>query len=84
MPQFGLEILLVEDIPINMQVALQMLKGIGCNVETAENGQQALDSIAATKPDIAETTYFFLSLLPDQLRPQITYRWRQLIARLLR
>ena len=37
--------------------------------------------VATTEPDVAETTFFFLSLIPDQLRPQITRRWRQLIAR---
>jgi len=37
--------------------------------------------VATTEPDVAETTIFFLSLIPDQLRPQITKRWRQLIAR---
>ena len=36
---------------------------------------------AATEPDVSETTIFFLSLIPDQLRPQITKRWRHLIAR---
>ena len=37
--------------------------------------------VATTEPDASETTIFFLSLIPDQLRPQITKRWRQLIAR---
>ncbi|MEZ6141863.1 MAG: PSD1 and planctomycete cytochrome C domain-containing protein [Zavarzinella sp.] len=37
--------------------------------------------VATTEPDNTETTIFFLSLTPDQLRPQITKRWRQLIAR---
>ncbi len=37
--------------------------------------------VATTEPDVSETTIFFLSLFPDQLRPQITKRWRQLIAR---
>ncbi|HND51193.1 MAG TPA: PSD1 and planctomycete cytochrome C domain-containing protein [Pirellulaceae bacterium] len=40
-----------------------------------------LVQVATTEPDVAETTIFFLSLIPDQLRPQITKRWRQLIAR---
>ena len=40
-----------------------------------------LVEVATTEPDVAETTIFFLSLIPDQLRPQITWRWRQLIAR---
>jgi len=37
--------------------------------------------IATTAPDVSETAIFFLSLVPDQLRPQITKRWRQTIAR---
>jgi hypothetical protein len=37
--------------------------------------------VATTEPDVTETTIFFLSLTPEQLRPQITKRWRQLIAR---
>ena len=49
---FGLTALLVEDIPINMQVARLMLSGIGCNVVEATNGQEALDSIVARRPDI--------------------------------
>ena len=40
-----------------------------------------LVQVATTEPDVAETTIFFLSLIPDQLRPQITKRWRQLIAK---
>lgn len=37
--------------------------------------------VATTQPDVSETTIFFLSLTPEQLRPQFTKRWRQLIAR---
>jgi len=37
--------------------------------------------VATTEPDVSETTIFFLSLIPEQLRPQATKRWRQLIAR---
>jgi len=37
--------------------------------------------VATTEPSINETSIFFLSLLPDQLRPRITWRWRQLVAR---
>ena len=37
--------------------------------------------VATTKPDISETSSYFLSLVPDQLRPQIVHRWRKLIAR---
>jgi len=37
--------------------------------------------VATTQPDISETASYFLSLVPDQLRPQIVHRWRKLIAR---
>jgi hypothetical protein len=46
-----------------------------------ERTSDYLVQVATTEPDVAETTIFFLSLIPDQLRPQITKRWRQLIAR---
>lgn len=38
-------ILLVEDNFINQQVALEMLRNLGYDVEVAENGQQALDTL---------------------------------------
>ncbi|MCH2612094.1 MAG: DUF1553 domain-containing protein [Pirellulales bacterium] len=39
-----------------------------------------LVQVATTKPDVSETAVFFLSLLPDQLRPPITYQWRRYVA----
>lgn len=36
--------------------------------------------VATSDPDISETSIFFLSLLPKQLRPQILHRWRKLVA----
>jgi hypothetical protein len=36
---------------------------------------------ATTKPDPLETAIFFLSLAPDDLRPQIVARWRLLLER---
>jgi hypothetical protein len=35
---------------------------------------------ATTPPDPLETAIFFLSLAPTDLRPQITHRWRELLA----
>ena len=49
---FGLRALLVEDIPVNMQVAKLMLSSVGCEVIEATNGQEALQSIAEHRPDI--------------------------------
>ena len=49
---FNLSALLVEDIPINMQVARIMLTNIGCKVVEATNGREALERIAERRPDI--------------------------------
>jgi hypothetical protein len=37
--------------------------------------------IATQKPDPLESAIFYLSLSPDDLRPQIVHRWRKLVAR---
>lgn len=41
----GLNVLLVEDNLVNQTVAKKMLQKLGCNVEIAGNGQQALDKM---------------------------------------
>ncbi|MCY7295568.1 PAS domain S-box protein [Alteromonas sp. a30] len=41
-------ILLVEDNYINQQVAMEMLKDLGCFVQVAENGEQALEALKST------------------------------------
>lgn len=41
----GKRILLVEDNLINRQVALENIKKLGCSVESAENGMEALEKI---------------------------------------
>ena len=54
----------------------------GNTLETARRRTpDYLMKVATTEPDISETAIFFLSLLPNQLRPQITWRWRKLIDR---
>lgn len=45
-------ILLVEDNIINREVAVALLKGIGLQVDSAEDGQQALDMASATAYDL--------------------------------
>lgn len=49
---FGLTVLIVEDIPINMQVAQHMLASMGCAVIEAANGAEALQSIETHAPDV--------------------------------
>ena len=48
----GLTVLIVEDIPINMQVARHMVSSFGCDIIEATNGQEALDAIEAHRPDL--------------------------------
>jgi PAS domain S-box-containing protein len=42
----GSRLLLVEDEPINQEVALMMLEEVGCNVDIASNGLEAVDMVA--------------------------------------
>ncbi len=47
----GARILLVEDQPINQQVAMEMLEDAGVSVSVAENGRQALEALQASEFD---------------------------------
>jgi CheY-like chemotaxis protein len=40
--------LLVEDHPVNQKLAMTLLKRLGYEADLAENGQQAVDAVAAT------------------------------------
>jgi CheY-like chemotaxis protein/nitrogen-specific signal transduction histidine kinase/HPt (histidine-containing phosphotransfer) domain-containing protein len=42
----GTRVLLVEDNPVNLEVAVGILESFGCKVETATNGVEALDRYA--------------------------------------
>ncbi len=46
----GKRLLLVEDIDVNMEIAVMLLSQMGFTVETAENGQQAVDMVCASQP----------------------------------
>ena len=49
---FGAQVLLVEDNPINQEVALAMLETFGCHVNVASDGQEALDSVSHTQYEL--------------------------------
>ena len=48
----GRHILLAEDNPINREVAVAILRGCGATIDTAENGQEAVDMANATRYDL--------------------------------
>ncbi|MBR1931304.1 MAG: response regulator, partial [Lachnospiraceae bacterium] len=45
-----MRLLLVEDMEINREIAMMILTGLGFAVETAENGQVALDKVSGSEP----------------------------------
>lgn len=50
--QFSANILLVEDNAINREVATGLLKRFGVSVQSAENGQEAVDAIRSARFDL--------------------------------
>lgn len=48
----GFTILVVEDIDLNLEVALHLLNPTGAALLTAKNGRQAVDMVAETRPDL--------------------------------
>lgn len=48
----GTRLLLAEDNPINREVALELLHGVGLSVDTAENGRVALDKLGTNSYDL--------------------------------
>lgn len=55
-------VLAVDDIPINLLLVQKMLARYNFTLRTAANGQQALDAVAAQKPDL---------ILLDLMMPEI-------------
>lgn len=46
----GMRLLLVDDMPVNRQIAVKLLERQGFEVETAENGKEAVDRIKLAEP----------------------------------
>jgi len=70
----GMQVLLVEDNSVNLMVAQKLLKILGCEVDTAENGAIALDKLQSRGP--------YDAVLMDCQMPVLdgyaaTRRWRQ-------
>lgn len=52
LPSLGGNVLLVEDNPVNQQVAVAMLERFGCCVEVAGSGREALEAVATETFDL--------------------------------
>lgn len=59
----GKRLLLVDDNPLNQEIAQEILKEAGFLVETAENGQQAVEAVRKARPD------WFQAVLMDVQMP---------------
>lgn len=46
----GMRLLLVDDMPVNRQIAVKLLERQGFEVETAENGKEAVDRVKMAEP----------------------------------
>ena len=57
-------LLLVEDEPINREVALMVLGNIGWRIDIAENGQEAIDRVRAN--DYEPVSYTHLDVYKRQ------------------
>jgi CheY-like chemotaxis protein/HPt (histidine-containing phosphotransfer) domain-containing protein len=49
---FGVQVLLAEDNPVNQEVAQHMLESLGCRVELASDGREALEAFSKTPFDL--------------------------------
>jgi len=49
---FRAQVLMVEDAPVNLEVGTGMLEALGCRVDTACNGREALDAISRKAYDL--------------------------------
>lgn len=50
--EFDLKVLVVEDVSANQFVTMQMLRGLGCDVSLADNGQEAVDMVQKDDFDV--------------------------------
>ncbi len=48
----GLDIVLVEDMPVNQEVMTELLAGVGLQARVATNGGEALTEVAVKRPDL--------------------------------
>ncbi|MBI1395690.1 MAG: response regulator [Betaproteobacteria bacterium] len=68
----GVRALVVDDNPVNLMLASRMLASLGCTVETASSGQDALEVLSTRRFDIV----FMDGQMPGMDGIEATRRWR--------
>ena len=58
----GKKILIVEDNPINLEIEAELLSDLGCTIDSAQNGQIAVEKVSASKDG-----EYFLILMDIQM-----------------
>lgn len=51
-PEHQVRVLIADDVAENREILASMLADVGCEVHTVENGQEALDQLDVSEPDI--------------------------------
>lgn len=59
----GMRLLLADDIEVNREIAVMILESSGFEVDTAENGKQVVEKLAASKPN------YYVAVLMDIQMP---------------
>lgn len=57
-----MRVLLAEDNPLNQQIAAEMLGLLGAEVETADNGQEAVDMVLSRPPYYYELVFMDMQM----------------------
>ncbi len=69
----GYRVLVAEDNPVNQEVALEMLRSLGCTVDVAENGKLALERLGGRRYDLV----FMDCQLPEMDGYEATRQFRR-------
>ncbi len=71
LPEAGLDVLIVDDIPINLKVLASMLKQLQIVCRSAESGREALEQIERKTPDLVLTDMWMPEMNGDELALRI-------------
>lgn len=79
----GARVLLVEDNPLNQEIALFMLAGFGLQIDVADHGRMALDMLFKTGPDSYDLVFMDMQMpVMDGVAATVELRRRDGFVRL--